>query len=124
MDRQIIEYAYVLQSYGIQRILHEFVFIGIDFDACRGYRRPPAGSPGAPREPSGGILLYLINMLKIIKSGQCHFETSWTRIVVLLMVLSPFLKSHNEAQFEPCCKCALFIIHLRWKLLCKIIDFQ
>ena len=82
------------------------------------------GSPGASRESLGAILLYFINMLKNTKSGQCHFEASWTQFVVLLMVLSPFLKSHNEAQFEPCCKCALFIIHLRGKLLCKIIDFQ
>ena len=32
-----------------------FYIIDTDFDACRDYRRHPAGSPGAPREPSEAI---------------------------------------------------------------------
>ena len=45
-------------------------------------------------------------------------------IVVLAGVLYVFLKSHNEAEFEPCWKSALFIIHLRQELLCIFIDFD
>ena len=37
-----------IKSYGIQSILHDFVFIDTDFDASRDYRRLPAGTPGAP----------------------------------------------------------------------------
>ena len=44
-----------IEFHGIQYILHDFVFIDIDFDACLDYRMRPAGSPGAPREPSGAI---------------------------------------------------------------------
>ena len=44
-----------MKSSGIQLILHDFVFIDTGFDACRDYRRHPAGSPGAPREPSEAI---------------------------------------------------------------------
>ena len=42
----------------------------------------------------------------------------WTNDIVNNM------KSHNEAQFEPCCKSVLFIIHLRLKTLCIFIDFH
>ena len=67
----------------IQWILHDFVFIDIDFDACLDYRRRPAGSPGAPREPSGAIWQYFINTLKILTSGKRHFEASWSKWAIL-----------------------------------------
>ena len=44
--------------------------------------------------------------------------------VILHRVLYVFLKSHNEAYFEPCCKSALLIIQLRGKLQCKTNGFH
>ena len=58
--------------------------------------------PGAPGEPSGAISHFLMNLLKIVKSCQCHFDASWMQFVVLLKVLQAFLKSQNEGYFEPC----------------------
>ena len=96
--------------------------IGIDFDACRDNRKPPAGPPSAPREPSG---THLSTFAEYSKNDTIWIMPFWgllEQIINIALVLYAFLTSHNEAQFEPCCKSALFIIHLRVKLQCIFID--
>ena len=44
-----------------------FCIIDTEFDACRDYRSPPAGSPGAPREPLGA---HLTTFDKYIKNAK------------------------------------------------------
>jgi len=101
-----------------------FCIIDTDFDACRDYRSPPAGSPGAPREPLGAHLTTFDKYIKNAKIWIMQFWGLLEQMSNITQVLLMFLRCHFEAQFEQCCKIALFIIHLRQELLCIFIDFD
>ena len=53
-----------IEYYGIHCILHDFVFIDINLDVCREYRRPPVGSAGAPQGVLGGHLALFDEILE------------------------------------------------------------
>ena len=45
----------------------------MNFDACRDYRRPPAGPSGAPRDPSGVHLTMFDKYVKKCKTWKMSF---------------------------------------------------
>ena len=62
----------------------------------------------------------------IVENSKIWITSFWgllERMNNITQVLLMFLRCHFEAQFEQCCKIALFIIHLRQELLCIFIDF-
>ena len=67
-SQRCFEYAYA-EPVGLA-IMHGFAAAR----ATRGYRRLPAGSPGAPREPSGIQITNLTFLWKIMKSWSWPLE--------------------------------------------------
>ena len=109
---------------GIQWILHDFVFIDIDFDACRDYRKRPAGPPGAPREPSGA---HLTTFAEYVKNATIWIMPFWgllEQIINIIVVLLIFLRCHFEAILHRVACFKHFTIHLRQELQRVFNDFD
>ena len=76
---------------------------------------------------TGALGGHLTVVDKYVENSKIRITPFWgllEQIINIALVLYAFLTSHNEAQFEPCCKSALFIIHLRQELPCIFIDFD
>ena len=84
-------------------------------------------SRGVSGRSTGALRGHLTIFDKYVENSKIWITSFWgllEQMRNIAQVLLMFLKSHNEAQFEPCCKSALFIIHLRGKLQCFFIDFH
>ena len=83
-------------------------------------------SRGVSGSSTGAFRGHLTIFHKYVENSNIWKTSFWgllEQMRNIAQVLYAFLKSHNEAQFEPCCKSVLFINHLRGKTLCIFIDF-
>ena len=75
---------------------------------------------------TGALRCHLTIFHKYVENLNIWIRTFWSLLEPMsnFALVKNVFKSNNEAQFEPCCKSALFIIYLRQELLCIFIDFD
>ena len=106
-----------IKSYGMQWIWHWFRCLSGLSEATRAVF---ARSVGA----LGGHLTIFNEIFKKTQIASMPFSDHFEQMINIIQVLEAFLKSHNEAHFEPYWKNALVRIHLRGELPYIFIDFD